>query len=166
LNFGSDWTVVGVDGSDLSSGYLTSNPAAYVFGFLSIAEGLLFVWSAGPDKLHLSRIGPSKWVGGALTTYALAIYPQLNVILGHEFPDLPTFGLPCQTTISTLEILWWLRGEFARVLAVIPILWPGIGGTAAFSLGVPQDLGLFVAGLVSLGLLRRRVSQPHRVAEP
>jgi len=141
-------------------GYFTIiNPAAYVFGVLSIAEGLLFVWSAGADKLHLSWMGPSRWVGGALATYSLAIYPLLNVVLGHEFPAVPTFGLPCPTTILTLGLLWWLRGQFTRVLAVIPILWSGIGGSAAFSLGVPQDLGLLVAGLVSLGLFRRQTSR-------
>ena len=146
-------------------GYFTTiNPAAYVFGVLSIAEGLLFVWSAGADNLRLSWMGPSKWVGGALATYSLAIYPLLNVVLGHEFPAAPTFGLPCPTTILTLGILWWLRGQFTRVLAVIPILWSGIGGSAAFSLGVPQDLGLLVAGLVSLGLLRRRVSHPEEAS--
>jgi hypothetical protein len=146
-------------------GYFTTiNPAAYVFGVLSIAEGLLFVWSAGADKLHLSWMGPSKWVGGALATYSLAIYPLLNVVLGHEFPAVPTFGLPCPTTILTLGLLWWLRGQFTRVLAGIPILWSGIGGSAAFSLGVPQDLGLLVAGLVSLYLLRRRVSHPEEAS--
>ena len=141
-------------------GYFTAiNPAAPVFGFLSIAEGLLFAWSAAADNLRLSWMGPSKWVGGALATYSLAIYPLLNVVLGHEFPAVPTFGLPCPTTILTLGLLWWLRGQFTRVLAVIPILWSGIGGSAAFSLGVPQDMGLLVAGLASLGLLGRQTSR-------
>lgn len=130
------------------------NPAAPLFGFLSIAQGLLFVWSAGTDKLCLSLTAPGKWVGGVLAVYSLLVYPLLNHIFGHEYPAVPTFGLPCPTTILTLGLLWWLQGTFIRVLAVVPILWSGIGGMAAFSLGVPQDLGLLVAGLLSFGLFR------------
>jgi hypothetical protein len=37
----------------------------------------------------------------------------------------------------------------------IPLAWSAIGGTAAFALGVPQDLGLLAAGLLALTLLWR-----------
>jgi hypothetical protein len=84
------------------------------------------------------------------------VYPLLSVALGHGFPTVPTFGLPCPTTIFTLGLLWWLRGGHVRILLVIPLLWSAVGGSAAFALGVPQDLGLLVAGVVSTILLKRR----------
>lgn len=36
---------------------------------------------------------------------------------------------------------------------VVPLLWAAVGSTAAFTLGVYQDLGLLVAGLVALVML-------------
>ncbi len=136
--------------------FATINPAATVFGLLTLVQGGLLVWAAVTSELRFVWKGLSRWVGLALVAYGLAVYPVLNVALGHEFPAVPTFGLPCPTTIFTLGLLWWLRGGHVRILVVIPLLWSVVGGSAAFALGVPQDLGLLVAGVVSTGLLKRR----------
>lgn len=45
-----------------------------------------------------------------------------------------------------------------RVRTLLVILWSAVGGSAAFVLGVPQDLGLLVAGALSIVLLRRNES--------
>lgn len=132
------------------------NPAAVGFGVLTIAEGGLLAWTALKSELRFAWTGLSRWVGLALAAYGIAVYPLLNVVLGHEFPAVPTFGLPCPTTIFTLGLLWWLRGGHVRILLVIPLLWSAVGGSAAFALGVPQDLGLLVAGVVSTILVKRR----------
>lgn len=42
------------------------------------------------------------------------------------------------------------RSPCARSVFVVPILWSIVGTTAAFALGVYQDLGLRVAGLIAL----------------
>jgi hypothetical protein len=63
-------------------------------------------------------------------------------------------GVPCATTIFTLGLLAWAQPGRSRYLLVLPILWAAIGGTAAFTLGVTQDLGLLAAGLLALLLLR------------
>ena len=86
----------------------------------------------------------------------------MNAALGHEYPAVATFGLPCPTTIFTLGLLWWVRGGNVRILVVIPLLWSAGGGSAGFALAVPQDLGLLIAGVVSLILLKRRVSTGRR----
>lgn len=42
------------------------------------------------------------------------------------------------------------RSPCARSVFVVPILWSIVGPTAVFALGVYQDLGLRVAGLIAL----------------
>jgi hypothetical protein len=73
-------------------------------------------------------------------------------MLGREFPEMPTFGLPCPTTIFTLGMLAFLAAPFPRYVFVIPITWALIGSQAAFRLGVYEDFGLLVAGLAGVWL--------------
>ena len=68
---------------------------------------------------------------------------------------MPTFGVPCPTTLLTLGILSIANGRGSGLLLAIPVLWAAIGGSAAFLLGVPQDLGLIVAALLVLGVKAR-----------
>src|SRR5207248_10939428 len=94
---------------------------------------------------------------------------SLNQALGHDYPHTPTFGLPCPTTIFTLALMMWLERPFPRVLLVIPLTWAAIGGSAAFFLGVPQDLGLLAAGLSPIafsgnGRLEGDVQSANRLA--
>ena len=42
-------------------------------------------------------------------------------------------------------LMMWLERPFTRVLLVVSLTWAVIGGSAAFLLGVPQDLGLLGA---------------------
>jgi hypothetical protein len=64
------------------------------------------------------------------------------------------FGVaPCPTTIFTFGILMLAAGPLPLWLAAIPVIWAGIGGTAAVLLNVPEDLGLLVAGVLGAVLL-------------
>ena len=126
------------------------NPAAYVFGFAFLVQAGLLVWFAVrtvPPKFSFSR-DLRGWLAVALIVYALAVYPALGAALGHDYPAAPTFGVPCPTTIFTLGMLSLARGAGARVLLVVPALWAVVGGSAAFLLHIPQDVGLIAAGLL------------------
>lgn len=92
-------------------------------------------------------------LGAALVAFALVIYPILAELLGHGYPAMPTFGLPCPTTIFTIGVLCFLTTPFPRYILVAPILWSAVGSQAAFLLGVYQDLGLLVAGIVAAYLV-------------
>jgi Family of unknown function (DUF6064) len=59
--------------------------------------------------------------------------------------NIPTFGLPCPTTIFTAGLLL-LATRHSRVLAIVPIVWSVIGGSPAFLLGVSADYALPVTG--------------------
>jgi hypothetical protein len=64
------------------------------------------------------------------------------------------FGVaPCPTTIFTMGLLLLTEGRTPPHLAIIPVLWALVGGSAVWLLGVPEDLALPIAGLSGLGLI-------------
>jgi hypothetical protein len=137
--------------------FTTINPLAYGFAVLSFIGALIFLWQGVIRKRLEFRITRSVRTvfGLLLVVFALAIYPAWSVYAGHAYPELPTFGLPCPTTIYTIGLLAFLVRPYPRTPLVVPVVWSFIGGQAAFLLSVPQDLGLVVAGLVGLVLLMR-----------
>jgi hypothetical protein len=136
--------------------YFTSiNPAAYVFGGLSVLGAVVFAWRAlGSRVAQGDRIGRVGLVAGAaLLAYGLVVYPLVGLAVGHRYPAAPGFGLPCPTTIYTIGLLTLVpaRGRWAEL--AVPVAWAAVGSTAAFALGVPEDYGLAVAGLWGVWLL-------------
>ena len=83
--------------------------------------------------------------GSGLAVYALA-YPFLTVAFGHRYPAALTFGVPCPTVILTVGLLLTVRGGVPLILAIVPISWGFIGGSAAVLLNVPTDYVLLGAG--------------------
>lgn len=130
------------------------NPAATVFAGLFVLEGIaLLALGAVQRKLRFRAGLTVRGLPGALLlVFALAVYPLLGHAAGHRYPATPTFGLPCPTTIFTLGVLLWAEPPVPRLLLLIPLAWSAIGASAALQLGVWEDLGLVVAGLVT-GLL-------------
>ena len=128
------------------------NPAAWLFGVLFLAGAIWFPW-IGIIRSRLQFLphgGIHGWAGGMLIVFALIAYPLLGYMLGHRYPAVPTFGLPCPTTIFTIGMLLFAAPPVPRSVFVVPLLWSVIGSIAAFQLGVLQDLGLLVAGLIGL----------------
>jgi Family of unknown function (DUF6064) len=130
------------------------NPVAYGFGALSILGGLLFAWH-GVFRRNLEfafTSGLRTSVGVALIVFALIVYPFWATVAGHAYPELPTFGLPCPTTIFTIGLLAPSSGTGLRAVLAVPILWSLVGSQAAFLLDVKPDLGLLAAGAAAIGL--------------
>lgn len=142
------------------------NKGAYLFGALFIIQGILLIYSG----VYKDRIVYGKntfwslFLGVAMMLYALLIYPLLGLIFGHVFPRSPVFGTaPCPTTIFTLGLLILARAETHKKLLLIPLVWSVIGFSAALYLGVKEDIGLMVAGVITLlitgaGLIRTNQS--------
>lgn len=131
------------------------NPVAYGFGALSIVGGVLFAWHGVICRRFEFALERSfrTGLGIALLAFALVVYPLWSTLAGHGYPELPTFGLPCPTTIFTIGVLALASGARLRAVLAVPILWSLVGGQAAFLLDVKPDLGLLVAGVVAVGLL-------------
>jgi hypothetical protein len=128
------------------------NPAAGLFGALFLGAAGAFAWEGVVRaRLHftLAENGRSA-LGFVLLAYALLVYPLLALVFGHVYPRMPTFGLPCPTTIFTLGMLAFLRPPFPRQVLVPPLVWIAIGSQAALLFGVYEDLGLLAAGVAGL----------------
>ena len=122
------------------------NPAAWLFAAIFLLQAALFFWS-GVIRGHLAfRPARTVWtnIGWFLVGYAL-LYPGINAVEHGSLLKIPTFGLPCPTTIFTAGLLL-LALPHSRILAIVPIVWSVIGGSAAFLLGVSADYALPVAG--------------------
>lgn len=134
------------------------NPAAPLFAAVSLAAAAAFVWFGGiRGGLRFGRgLSSTAILGLVVVMFALAGYPAIGEYIGHRYPASPTFGLPCPITIFTFGILLMAAPNLPKVLVVAPLAWAVVGSTAAFALGVTQDLGLVVAAAAGVYLLLRR----------
>ena len=133
--------------------FTSINPAAWLFAGLFTIEGVLLFGAVARRRIEsLSLTGPISGLGLALACYALA-YPFLSFGIGHRYPEIPTFGVPCPTAILTIGVLLAVRGGPPLSLTVIPAVWAFIGGSAALLFGVWPDYMLLAAGVSLAGYL-------------
>jgi hypothetical protein len=137
------------------------NPAAWLFAAVFAVEALLFLWAGTRRSVeYFSSAGTMRVVGAGLVAYAIA-YPFLTMALGHGYPATPTFGVPCPTAILTIGVLVTARGRVPPGLAVIPVLWGYIGGSAAVLLAVPTDYVLLGAGVLLMFVVIAQHMRPR-----
>ncbi|RPI49211.1 MAG: hypothetical protein EHM55_24190 [Acidobacteria bacterium] len=143
------------------------NPAAWVFAALFVVQAWLFFRAGARRRVeYFSPVRATQAVGVGLVAYALA-YPFLTIALGHSYPATPTFGVPCPTAILTVGVLATARGRVPPALAIVPILWGFIGGSAAVLLAVATDYVLLGAGIMlTLLLIAQRVRVNTQVSRP
>ncbi len=135
--------------------FASINKVAYLFGALYIIQGLIFIFMGGIKSKLSFKLQPNSYgiIGSLFVLYALIIYPILGYFLGHVYPKSPTFGLPCPTTIFTFGLLLWTDKIVPKYVLVIPLIWSMIGFGAALSLGVKEDYGLLIAGVLGFILI-------------
>jgi hypothetical protein len=139
------------------------NPAAWGFALLFVIEAGLLTWFGVVRRtLHVwSREATlSTQLGKGLIAYGLS-YPLLSLIGPNTYPLVPTFGVPCPTTLVTIGFLLLVH-PLPLSVTIVPLMWTAIGGSAAFVLGMPIDLALIAAG-AALGahLWVTRVGRPR-----
>lgn len=137
------------------------NPAAPFFGALFVGAGAVFAWQGavrGRLRFELGA-GPRAALGFALAAYALLGYPFAAMLAGHAYPYMPTFGLPCPTTIFTIGLLAFLRAPYPRHLFAAPLAWAAIALQATFLFGMYEDLALLPAAAAALWLA---FEPPHK----
>jgi hypothetical protein len=138
------------------------NPAAWLFAALFLGQAVL-VFRVGVVQRRLSFApwggawAPLAW---ALIVYSL-VYPAINAFDHRSLLRIPTFGLPCPTTIFTAGVLMLATPRYWS-LAVVPVVWAVIGGSATFLLGVYADAELPIAG-VALAVFSVRRTAPAQL---
>jgi hypothetical protein len=135
--------------------FASVNKVAYIFGGLFLVQGFLFLWNGVLKSKLYFRFYRDKFgiTGLVFIAYAILIYPVLGYVFGHGYPRSPTFGVPCPTTIFTFGMLLWTDEKLPKYLLIIPLLWSIIGFTAAWNLGMWEDSGLLVAGVLSTAMI-------------
>jgi hypothetical protein len=130
------------------------NPAAWAFGTAFLLGAFAFAWFGVVKKQLVFRpVGGGRGAAGAaLVVFALVLYPAIGYWLGRRYPAMPTFGLPCPTTIFTLGLLLFADRP-PRLVFAVPLLWAAVGSLAAFQLGVVEDLALLVSAAVVLAFM-------------
>ena len=139
------------------------NPAAWLFAALCLVQAAL-VFRVGVVQRRLSFApwdnawAPLAW---GLIAYSLA-YPAINAFDHRSLLRIPTFGLPCPTTIFTAGVLM-LATPRCWSLSVVPVIWAVVGGSATFLLGVYADGALPIAGIaLAIFSLRRTTARQLR----
>jgi hypothetical protein len=138
------------------------NSAAWLFAALFLGQAVLF-FRVGVVQRRLSFApwdnawAPFAWT---LIAYSLA-YPFINALDHGSLLRIPTFGVPCPTTIFTAGVLM-LATPRCWGLAIVPVVWSAIGGSAAFLLGVNADVALPVAGM-ALAIWSVRKTTPEQL---
>ena len=150
--------------------FLTSvTPAALLFAALFLAEAVLLAWHGlRTRRLHLAvpLDRTSRIVGGAVIAYALIGYPAVAALAGQHYPAMPTFGLPCPTTIFTFGVLAWCVRPVPRCVLVVPLLWTVVAVSGAIAFGIVEDFALPIAAVCTLVVLLRRVARGPTSSSP
>lgn len=133
------------------------NPLAFAFAAMSVAGAGIFLWY-GVVRMQLVfrwTADTRSTAGLVLVIFAFVLYPVWASASGHGYPELPTFGLPCPTTLFTLGLLALVEDPYPRAPLVVPVLWCLVGVQAAVLFGLQADLALVAAGILGLVLLAR-----------
>ncbi len=133
------------------------NPVARIFGGVFILQGVFLLYQGViKNKMDFSRTsGWYLYLGFFFMVFGTVIYPFLGYLFGHSYPNSPTFGLPCPTTIFTIGTFLVAR-KIPRYLMIIPVLWTLVGSMAALSFGITQDYFLAISGLVAIFYIVRK----------
>lgn len=132
------------------------NPLAYLFAAMFLFQAAAIVWHGViTRKLELSmpRAEGRFLAGFVLIAYALVAYPVIGFVLGQRYPTLPTFGLPCPTTIFTLGVFLLCARPVPWPLLVVPAVWAVVATSAAAWFGIGEDYALVPAALLVVALM-------------
>ena len=85
-------------------------------------------------------------LSGCLLLYGF-LYPFLGFLAGLEYPRMPLYAVPCPTTLLTAGMLL-ASYSLPRTAYILPIVWAGIGGSAALFMDIRADYALLAAGIL------------------
>jgi hypothetical protein len=135
----------------------------YVPTVLFAVQGALFLHALIRDRIAYGAVGRvDTAVGLAFIAYALVGYPIAGLLASHVYPHSPLSPFfPCPATVLTFGVLVLAR-RVPRYLLVIPTLW-AMSGAFWFYLGMVEDAGLVIAGVVGVVMLIARERAARRV---
>jgi len=127
------------------SAELNKYVTATLFGLISI----LFLVDVFINKNEFIKNKKySKW---AYFLYILFFtYPFLSFALGKHFPTITTWLMPCPLTVYTIAVLISFFPRIDYKIFVLLIMWALGGLPKIFMFKVPEDVILFISGIVAI----------------
>ena len=125
-------------------------PAGYIFAAFFLAQAILLLWAIRDVTAFVAPSPAEVALGATLFIYALVVYPLIVSASGHYFPSMPTFGVPCPTTIFTFGLLCVFASSIPMRLLAIPVMWTVIATSAAARLDVIADYGMAIAATAAI----------------
>lgn len=123
---------------------------AGIYVVLLIIQGIIFL-IFGVFRPNISfRFKPNVYsiIGIFFIIYAMICYPAIEYILGRGYPKILPFGLvPCPTIIFTFGLFLWTDKKLPKFILIIPLIL-AISGFLAIVLGIWEDIGLIIAGIL------------------
>lgn len=129
-------------------------PPGYVFGALCVIQGVLFLVGVARPNVSF-RVGTDVYsiVGILFIVYALVGYPVLGHLVGHIYPQTVLVGVfSCPTTVFTFGLLLCTDRKVPKYLLIAPLLY-SLSGFLWTYMGVVEDIGLIIAGLLGVSLI-------------
>jgi hypothetical protein len=122
---------------------------AYVFGGLFIIQAIIFLVDLFKPRVSYGFKADIYGIVGLLfIAYAMVGYPLVGYFIGHQYPQAPPFGLtPCPLTVFTFGLFLLTEKKVPKLYLIIPLLW-AIGGIMPVSVGIYEDIGLIVSGVL------------------
>ena len=136
---------------------------AYLFGGIFILQGFLFLANVFKPCLSFGF----EWngytvVGLIFIAYAMLGYPLIGNFIGHVYPRALPFGLtPCPLTVFTFGLYMLTTRKVTWGLLLIPLFW-ALSGVVPVSIGILEDIGLILSGLLGATLLLIRDRKTQR----
>ena len=126
-------------------------PMPFFFATLFIAQALIFILEGTVRNRISFRFKADLYglIGALLIFYGIFGYQALEYILGRGYPKILSFGMfPCPTVIFSLGILLWTGKKFPSYILIIPLIHALSGFIPAFMIGIIEDIGLIISGLL------------------
>lgn len=129
----------------------------YLFAGFFLIQGLLFLIQVVRPKLVFGyQASLAVWLGIFFMLYALVGYPLLGVLVGHVYPYAPPFGLtPCPLITFSFGLFLLTVQKVPNGLMIIPFCY-ALSGILWASMGVWEDIGMVLSGLLGIGLIWAR----------
>jgi len=132
----------------------------YLFSAIFLIQGVLFlVYTLKPKLTFGFQKDACSWAGIFFLVYALVGYPLVGALVGHVYPSMSPFGLtPCPVVTFTFGLLLLTGNKIPKALLVIPFFY-SLSGFLWMSIGMWEDIGMILSGLVGTGLIWYRDSR-------
>jgi hypothetical protein len=130
------------------------------FVAIFLIQGLLFLIFAIRPRLHFRyQASLQTWIGLGVLFYAMVGYPVVGALLGHTYPRMSPFGLtPCPLVTFTFGLLLLTERKVPKVLLILPFFY-ALSGFVWISIGMWEDIGMILSGLVATGWILYRDSR-------